>query len=117
MSLPASKGVEIGSGFSGASQLGSQHNDEFYLESDGNGSGRIRTKTNRSGGIQGGISNGEDIVMRVAFKPTSTIGIKQETVTRDGKEVCQNGKNKQIIQILSFIPITCLSRKRKSLKV
>ena len=87
MSLPASKGVEIGSGFSGASQLGSEHNDEFYLYNDGNGTNRIRTKTNRSGGIQGGISNGEDIVMRVAFKPTSTIGIKQHTVTRDGKEV------------------------------
>lgn len=86
LSLPASKGVEIGSGFSGARQLGSEHNDEFYVDrGDGNG-GRIRTRTNRSGGIQGGISNGEDIVVRVVFKPTSTIGIKQNTVTREGKE-------------------------------
>lgn len=82
LSLPASKGVEIGSGFSGSSQLGSEHNDEFYV---GDG-GRIRTRTNRSGGIQGGISNGEDVVLRVAFKPTSTIGVRQNTVTRGGTE-------------------------------
>lgn len=60
---------------------GSQHNDEFYMED-----GAVRTRTNRSGGVQGGISNGEDIVIRVAFKPTSTIGVKQKTVTREGEE-------------------------------
>ncbi|MCA0777110.1 chorismate synthase, partial [Vibrio vulnificus] len=61
---------------------GLEHNDEFYTDENG----RIRTKTNRSGGIQGGISNGEIINMRVAFKPTSTIGRKQNTVTRDKQE-------------------------------
>lgn len=82
MSLPATKGFEIGSGFAGAGMTGSEHNDEFYMAG-----GEVRTRTNRSGGVQGGISNGEDIVLRVAFKPTSTIGQKQETVTRDGKAV------------------------------
>eukprot|EP00878_Enallax_costatus_P011307 GHUV01011804.1.p1 GENE.GHUV01011804.1~~GHUV01011804.1.p1 ORF type:complete len:215 (+),score=48.42 GHUV01011804.1:138-782(+) len=81
LSLPATKGFEIGSGFQGARMTGSQHNDPFYMED-----GKVRTKTNRSGGIQGGISNGEDIVIKVAFKPTSTIGIKQRTVTREGEE-------------------------------
>ncbi|KAF3574620.1 hypothetical protein F2Q69_00058447 [Brassica cretica] len=82
MSLPATKGFEFGSGFSGTFLTGLEHNDEFYADENG----RIRTKTNRSGGIQGGISNGEIINMRVAFKPTSTIGRKQNTVTRDKKE-------------------------------
>eukprot|EP00899_Mesostigma_viride_P003593 jgi/Mesvir1/13234/Mv02382-RA.1 len=82
MSLPATKGFEIGSGFAGARMTGSQHNDEFFRDE----SGTIRTRTNRSGGIQGGISNGEDIVIRIAFKPTSTITTPQRTVTRDGQE-------------------------------
>eukprot|EP00246_Nothoceros_aenigmaticus_P001464 TRINITY_DN11966_c0_g2_i1.p1 TRINITY_DN11966_c0_g2~~TRINITY_DN11966_c0_g2_i1.p1 ORF type:complete len:459 (-),score=55.25 TRINITY_DN11966_c0_g2_i1:491-1867(-) len=82
MSLPATKGFEIGSGFWGSTLTGSEHNDEFYLD----GAGNIRTRTNRSGGIQGGISNGETIVMRVAFKPTSTITRNQKTVTRDRQE-------------------------------
>ncbi|BDA45158.1 Chorismate synthase, chloroplastic [Coccomyxa sp. Obi] len=82
MSLPASKGVEIGSGFSGSAMLGSEHNDEFYMDG-----GQVRTRTNRSGGIQGGLSNGEDIVARIAFKPTSTISRKQHTVSRSGDEV------------------------------
>ncbi|GMH11270.1 hypothetical protein Nepgr_013111 [Nepenthes gracilis] len=81
LSLPATKGFEFGSGFAGTFLTGSEHNDEFYT----NNQGKIRTKTNRSGGIQGGISNGEIIKMRIAFKPTSTIGKKQNTVTR-GKE-------------------------------
>ncbi|XP_057784581.1 chorismate synthase 1, chloroplastic-like [Salvia miltiorrhiza] len=79
MSLPATKGFEFGSGFAGTFMTGSEHNDEFYMDKDG----RIRTKTNRSGGIQGGISNGEIINMRIGFKPTSTISRKQNTVTRD----------------------------------
>lgn len=82
MSLPATKGFEFGSGFAGTSLTGSEHNDEFYTDEHG----RIRTRTNRSGGIQGGISNGEIINMRIAFKPTSTIGKKQHTVTRDKKD-------------------------------
>lgn len=80
LSLPATKGFEIGSGFAGTLLTGLEHNDEFYM--DGN---RVRTRTNRSGGIQGGISNGEDIVFRVAFKPTATVLREQNTVTREGE--------------------------------
>jgi chorismate synthase len=80
LSLPACKGFEVGSGFGGTRLRGSQHNDAFY--SDG---GRVRTRSNRSGGIQGGISNGEDIVVRAAFKPTATVLVPQETVDVDGK--------------------------------
>jgi chorismate synthase len=79
MSLPATKGFEIGSGFAGTLLTGSEHNDEFYLDDQG----EIRTVTNRSGGTQGGISNGENIVMRVAFKPTATIRKEQRTVSTD----------------------------------
>ncbi|KAK1266866.1 hypothetical protein QJS04_geneDACA015358 [Acorus gramineus] len=81
MSLPATKGIQFGSGFEGTFLTGSEHNDGFYMEN-----GKIRTRTNRSGGIQGGISNGETIYMTIAFKPTSTIGKKQNTVTRDRHE-------------------------------
>lgn len=79
LSLPASKGFEIGSGFEGTYLKGSQHNDRFIARGCG-----IRTATNRSGGIQGGISNGEDILLRVAFKPTATIMRRQPTVTVRG---------------------------------
>jgi chorismate synthase len=71
MSIPAAKGFESGDGFAGTLLTGKEHNDEFYIDPV---TGATRTKTNRSGGIQGGISNGENIVMRIAFKPTSTIG-------------------------------------------
>jgi len=80
MSLPATKGFEIGSGFEGTRMTGSQHNDPFY-----SADGKIRTKTNRSGGVQGGISNGENIIIRVAFKPTATIKQIQETVNQEGE--------------------------------
>jgi chorismate synthase len=80
MSLPASKGFEIGSGFAGTLLTGLEHNDEFYSDQ-----GQIRTVTNRSGGIQGGISNGENIVIRAAFKPTATIGTSQRTVNQQGE--------------------------------
>lgn len=80
LSLPATKGFEIGSGFSGAKLKGSEHNDAFRMEG-----GRVRTLTNLSGGIQGGISNGEPIVFRIAFKPTATIAKSQQTVTVDGE--------------------------------
>jgi chorismate synthase len=95
LSLPAAKAFEIGSGFAGTRLLGSQHNDPFYFEPGAGGpgaggpppaGGRVRTRTNRSGGVQGGISNGEDIVLRVAFKPTATILREQETVDVDGKD-------------------------------
>lgn len=91
MSIPAAKGFESGSGFGGTLLSGRDHNDAFYIDPE---TGATRTRTNRSGGIQGGISNGENIVISVAFKPTSTIGIKQETVTRDGKEVELRGKGR-----------------------
>lgn len=90
MSLPASKGFEIGSGFRGTMFSGIDHNDEFYIDKDG----RTRTRTNRSGGVQGGISNGENIVIRVAFKPTSTISQEQKTVTREGEETLLRGKGR-----------------------
>jgi chorismate synthase len=82
MSLPAVKGVEIGSGFDGTLLLGSEHNDPFEMRD-----GRVRTRKNHSGGVQGGISNGESIVLRVAFKPTSTIFKAQDTVDSAGNTV------------------------------
>lgn len=89
LSMPACKGFEVGSGFGGTLQTGSQHNDPFY--SDG---GRIRTRTNNSGGIQGGISNGENIVIRAAFKPTATIMREQQTVDVDGNAVTLQGRGR-----------------------
>ncbi|MDJ0845341.1 chorismate synthase [Crocosphaera sp.] len=97
MSLPASKGFEIGSGFAGTLLTGSEHNDEFYIDDSGN----IRTKTNRSGGIQGGISNGENIIIRVAFKPTATIGKEQKTVTSDSEETTLAAKGRHDPCVLS----------------
>jgi chorismate synthase len=79
LSLPATKGFEIGSGFAGTRLRGSEHNDAFEARE-----GRVRTRTNRSGGTQGGISNGEEIVFRVAFKPTATILQPQATVDVHG---------------------------------
>jgi chorismate synthase len=81
LSLPASKGFEIGSGFEGTRMTGIEHNDPFVPGEDG----RPRTASNRSGGVQGGISNGEPIVVRVAFKPTATIAHAQQTVDRSGE--------------------------------
>jgi chorismate synthase len=80
MSIPAVKGVEIGSGFAGTLLTGSAHNDLFYRRDDGS----VGTRTNRSGGIQGGISNGEAVTVRIAFKPTATIMRAQDTVGPDG---------------------------------
>ena len=82
MSLPASKGFEIGSGFEGTRMTGIEHNDPFVPGADG----RPHTTSNRSGGVQGGISNGEPIVVRVAFKPTATIFKPQQTVTVSGED-------------------------------
>ena len=90
MSLPASKGFEIGSGFDGTLLTGFEHNDEFYIDENG----EIRTVTNLSGGIQGGISNGENIIIRVAFKPTATIRKEQKTVTKEGEETVLAGKGR-----------------------
>src|SRR5262245_26473022 len=89
MSLPASKGFEIGSGFRGTDLRGSEHNDEFYMES-----GRVRTRTNRSGGVQGGITNGETIYFRVAFKPTATILLEQHTVDVRRQDTTLKGRGR-----------------------
>ena len=90
MSLPASKGFEIGSGFAGTLLTGSEHNDEYYIDEHG----ETRTRTNRSGGVQGGISNGEPIIIRAAFKPTATIGQEQQTVNRAGEETTLAAKGR-----------------------
>ena len=81
LSLPATKGFEVGSGFDGTRLTGSAHNDAFYKDGD-----EVRTRSNNSGGVQGGISNGEDLVCRIAFKPTATINKEQETVSTSGEE-------------------------------
>ena len=81
LSLPATKGFEVGSGFAGSLFKGSQHNDAFVSKG-----GQIHTATNLSGGVQGGISNGEEIVFRTAFKPTATILQSQKTVDVRGQE-------------------------------
>ena len=89
LSIPACKGFEVGSGFGGLTMTGYEHNDPFYNED-----GRIRTRTNRSGGIQGGISNGENVVVRAAFKPPATIMKPQETVDVDGNPVTLEGRGR-----------------------
>jgi len=89
VSINAVKGFEIGSGFAGTMMRGSEHNDEFYQSESG-----VRTKTNHSGGIQGGISNGEEITFRVAFKPTATLLQSQQTVDSSGKEITLEGKGR-----------------------
>ncbi|MDC3170946.1 chorismate synthase, partial [Prochlorococcus sp. AH-716-E13] len=91
MSLPATKGFEIGSGFLGTYLRGSEHNDSF-IESDD--ISKLKTISNNSGGIQGGISNGENIEMKIAFKPTATIGKKQNTVNAEGEEVVMKAKGR-----------------------
>ncbi|NBZ97142.1 MAG: chorismate synthase, partial [Proteobacteria bacterium] len=90
MSLPATKGFEIGSGFSGTTLTGSHHNDAFVIEG-----GKVHTATNRSGGVQGGISNGEPVLFRIAFKPTATIAKAQQTVTVEGEagELAARGRH------------------------
>jgi len=90
MSLPAAKGFEVGSGFAGTLLTGRDHNDAFIPGSDG----RPATSTNNSGGVQGGISNGEDLVLRVAFKPTATIASPQETVNQENEPVTLAAKGR-----------------------
>jgi chorismate synthase len=89
LGINAVKGFEYGSGFEGIQLRGSQHNDEFYNEG-----GKIRTKTNHSGGVQGGISNGEDIYFNVAFKPVATIMQDQKSIDKDGNEATVTGKGR-----------------------
>mgnify|MGYP003630410935 CR=1 FL=1 len=89
LSINAVKGFEFGSGFEGVTMKGSEHNDAFYKEGD-----RVRTRTNHSGGIQGGISNGEDIYFKVAFKPVATIMQDQESVDTKGEAATVSGKGR-----------------------
>jgi chorismate synthase len=89
LSLPASKGFEIGSGFAGTELRGSEHNDEFYMDGS-----RVRTRSNRSGGVQGGITNGETIYFRVAFKPTATIMREQHTVSIRHEDTTITGRGR-----------------------
>ncbi len=90
LSLPATKGFEIGSGFAATHMRGSEHNDPFEMRG-----GKIRTATNNSGGVQGGISNGEEIYFRVAFKPTATIAHEQKTVniSREQTKLSARGRH------------------------
>jgi chorismate synthase len=89
LSIPATKGFEIGSGFAGSRMRGSEHNDPFVQK------GRaLGTATNYSGGIQGGITNGEPIVFRVAFKPPATIGLAQQTVDFAGQQAILEAKGR-----------------------
>jgi chorismate synthase len=95
MSINAVKGFEIGSGFSSSFLLGSENNDEFVRED-----GKIKTLTNHSGGIQGGISNGMDIIFNTAFKPVSTLMKDQQSVDKDGKETVVKGKGRHDVTVL-----------------
>jgi chorismate synthase len=89
LSINAVKGFQIGSGFSSLGMKGSEHNDLFY-----NDNGVVRTRTNHSGGVQGGISNGEDIYFDVAFKPVATLMMDQESVDADGNKSNVEGKGR-----------------------
>jgi chorismate synthase len=89
LSINAVKGFDIGSGFEGTQMFGSEHNDIFYKEK-----GKIKTRTNFSGGVQGGISNGQDIYFRVAFKPVATLMKDQESINIHGESTTVKGKGR-----------------------
>ena len=89
LSINAVKGFEYGSGFDGVALKGTEHNDEYYKKD-----GKVKTKTNHSGGIQGGISNGEDIYFKVAFKPVATIMQDQQSIDQNGQEVTVSGRGR-----------------------
>jgi len=89
LSIPACKGFDLGSGFAGTRMKGSEHNDPFTMDGD-----RVRTTTNYSGGVQGGISNGEHLLMRAAFKPVATIFQPQSTVTATGEDTTISAKGR-----------------------
>ena len=101
MSLPATKGFEIGSGFDGTKMTGREHNDPFRMQD-----GKVRTTKNHSGGIQGGISNGENIIFRIAFKPTATIMSAQDTVSTEKQDTELTGRGRHDACVLPrAIPI------------
>jgi chorismate synthase len=122
MSIPATKGFEIGSGFSGTRLTGSKHNDPFINKGD-----RLGTLTNYSGGVQGGISNGEPIIVRVAFKPPATIGQAQSTVDFDGNEATLEAKGRHdpcvvpravpIVESMAALVIGDLAQRQRSRKI
>ena len=89
LSINAAKGFQYGSGFEGVTMRGSEHNDELYKEGN-----QIRTRTNHSGGVQGGITNGEDIYFKVAFKPVATIMKDQNSIDEEGNEVIVSGRGR-----------------------
>jgi len=122
LSINAVKGFEYGSGFEGVQLRGSQHNDEFF-----NDGGRIRTKTNHSGGVQGGISNGEDIYFNVAFKPVATIMQDQPSVDKDGNDATVSGKGRHdpcvvpravpIVEAMAALVLADFSLRAKAIKL
>jgi chorismate synthase len=122
LSINAVKGFEYGSGFEGVKLMGSQHNDEFY-----NDGGKIKTKTNHSGGIQGGISNGEDIYFNVAFKPVATIMTDQQSVDKEGNETIVSGKGRHdpcvvpravpIVEAMAALVLTDFMLRDKAAKI
>ncbi|MBC7390800.1 MAG: chorismate synthase, partial [Opitutaceae bacterium] len=122
LSINAVKGFEYGSGFSGVEQFGSQHNDLFVKEGD-----KVKTKTNHSGGIQGGISNGEDIYFRVAFKPVATIMTDQQSLNEAGEETIISGKGRHdpcvvpravpIVEAMAAIVLVDFYLRNKSVKL
>jgi chorismate synthase len=89
MSIPATRGIEFGSGFDSVLMTGIEHNDAYEMRDGG-----VHTRSNRSGGIQGGISNGETIYFRVAFKPTATVMVPQDTVTEDFQNTVLQGRGR-----------------------
>lgn len=122
LSINAVKGFEYGSGFEGIKLRGSKHNDEFV-----NSGGKVSTKTNHSGGVQGGISNGEDIYFRVAFKPVATIMKDQQSVDKEGKEVIVSGKGRHdpcvvpravpIVEAMAALVIADFALRNKASKI
>ncbi|WP_435354190.1 chorismate synthase [Emticicia sp. SJ17W-69] len=123
LGINAVKGFEYGSGFAGIELYGSEHNDEFFVGDDG----KVHTKTNHSGGIQGGISNGEDIYFRVAFKPVATIMQDQESVNALGEKVIVSGKGRHdpcvlpravpIVEAMAALVLADFSLRVKSNKI
>ncbi|MCK4639076.1 MAG: chorismate synthase, partial [Bacteroidales bacterium] len=95
MSINAAKGFEYGAGFKSSGKKGSELNDSFIIKD-----GEIITKTNNSGGIQGGISNGQDIYFNVAFKPVPTIKKQQQTIDKNGKNIVFSGKGRHDVCIV-----------------
>lgn len=120
-SINAVKGFELGSGFKSVSMLGSEHNDEFYIKDN-----KVKTKTNFSGGIQGGISNGEDIYFNVAFKPVATLMQKQHTINNQNQPEELLGKGRHdpcvvpravpIVEAMTAIVLLDLLLVRKALQ-